>query len=52
MEAGHAPAFKVLQRRWIPEPDDPEGHPARTLVLCFDGTGDQFDDDVRRHTVL
>jgi hypothetical protein len=19
----------------------PEGHPARTLVLCFDGTGDQ-----------
>jgi uncharacterized protein (DUF2235 family) len=19
----------------------------RTLVLCFDGTGDQFDDDVR-----
>lgn len=25
----------------------PPYHPARTLVLCFDGTGDQFDDDVR-----
>ncbi|KAF9477867.1 hypothetical protein BDN70DRAFT_913930 [Pholiota conissans] len=23
----------------------PQGHPARTLVLCFDGTGDQFDSD-------
>ncbi|KJA17889.1 hypothetical protein HYPSUDRAFT_205861 [Hypholoma sublateritium FD-334 SS-4] len=23
----------------------PDGHPARTLVLCFDGTGDQFDSD-------
>ncbi|KAL1951077.1 hypothetical protein VTO73DRAFT_226 [Trametes versicolor] len=23
----------------------PPYHPARTLVLCFDGTGDQFDDD-------
>lgn len=22
------------------------GHTHRTLVLCFDGTGDQFDDDV------
>ena len=22
--------------------------PPRTLVLCFDGTGDQFDEDVRR----
>ena len=21
--------------------------PPRTLVLCFDGTGDQFDEDVR-----
>ncbi|KAJ8085202.1 hypothetical protein AAF712_003504 [Marasmius tenuissimus] len=26
----------------IPEPDE---HRHRTLVLCFDGTGDQFDDD-------
>ncbi|KAJ8085201.1 hypothetical protein PM082_003995 [Marasmius tenuissimus] len=26
----------------IPEPDE---HRRRTLVLCFDGTGDQFDDD-------
>lgn len=24
----------------------PPEHPARTLVLCFDGTGDQFDADV------
>ncbi|KAI0658451.1 hypothetical protein C8Q70DRAFT_196246 [Cubamyces menziesii] len=23
----------------------PPSHPARTLVLCFDGTGDQFDSD-------
>ncbi|KAL0563061.1 hypothetical protein V5O48_019016, partial [Marasmius crinis-equi] len=26
----------------IPGPDE---HRYRTLVLCFDGTGDQFDDD-------
>ena len=41
-------------RKWIPDPaakwSDPN-HPLqtkrpRTLVLCFDGTGDQFDDDV------
>jgi uncharacterized protein (DUF2235 family) len=25
----------------------PPTHPARTLVLCFDGTGDSFDADVR-----
>jgi len=25
----------------------PPSHDARTLVLCFDGTGDQFDADVR-----
>lgn len=25
----------------------PPSHPARTLVLCFDGTGDSFDADVR-----
>jgi hypothetical protein len=25
----------------------PPSHDARTLVLCFDGTGDQFDTDVR-----
>ncbi|KAG5644332.1 hypothetical protein DXG03_008691 [Asterophora parasitica] len=23
----------------------PPDHPHRTLILCFDGTGDQFDDD-------
>ena len=27
----------------------PPSHHARTLVLCFDGTGDQFDADVCRH---
>lgn len=26
----------------------PLAHTARTLVLCFDGTGDQFDDDVSK----
>jgi len=25
---------------------------ARTLVLCFDGTGDSFDDDVRTASIL
>ena len=28
----------------------PPSHPARTLVLCFDGTGDQFDADVSNST--
>ncbi|KAL5495495.1 hypothetical protein ACEPAI_958 [Sanghuangporus weigelae] len=28
---------------WVPDPDVPGR--ARTIVLCFDGTGDQFDDD-------
>ena len=27
----------------------PPSHDARTLVLCFDGTGDQFDTDVRTY---
>ena len=30
----------------------PPAHRARTLVLCFDGTGAQFDSDVNRITVL
>ncbi|TCD61534.1 hypothetical protein EIP91_008278 [Steccherinum ochraceum] len=29
-------------RKWIPSPDSKR---QRTLVLCFDGTGDQFDSD-------
>ncbi|KAH8120082.1 hypothetical protein DFH11DRAFT_1558243 [Phellopilus nigrolimitatus] len=34
------------KRNWVPDPDSKEeAHRARTLVLCFDGTGDQFDDD-------
>ena len=32
-------------REWIPDPQSSE-RKGRTLVLCFDGTGDSFDDDV------
>lgn len=48
------------ERAWIPEPEavwsDPK-HPEdtvrpRTLVLCFDGTGDQFDNDVSGRRVM
>ncbi len=28
----------------------PPSHHARTVVLCFDGTGDQFDGDVCAHS--
>ena len=42
------------KQKWIPDPNDSWSDPKhpeqktrpRTLVLCFDGTGDQFDDDV------
>jgi uncharacterized protein (DUF2235 family) len=37
---------KSKRRNWMPHPEDTEKHPNRTLILCFDGTGDQFDDDV------
>jgi hypothetical protein len=37
------------RRRWIPRPDDRVRHPARTLIVCHDGTGDMFDADVRVH---
>ena len=38
------PAYEH-ERRWISNPKDgPERK--RTLVLCFDGTGDSFDQDV------
>jgi hypothetical protein len=30
-------------RKWVPDPNGPR---ARTLILCFDGTGDSFDKDV------
>lgn len=30
----------------------PPFHEARTLVLCFDGTGDQFDADVRAYMLF
>jgi hypothetical protein len=39
-------AWKGKPRRWIPDLKDPVLHNNRTLVLCFDGTGDQFDSDV------
>ena len=32
-------------RKWISYPDGSE-RKARTLILCFDGTGDSFDDSV------
>ena len=37
------------QRVWIQANGEKHccGHQHRTLVLCFDGTGDQFDDSVR-----
>jgi uncharacterized Zn-finger protein len=31
-------------RVWIPDPE--ETRRAKTIVLCFDGTGDSFDEDV------
>ena len=31
-------------REWKPDPDSPDRR--RTLVVCFDGTGDSFDQDV------
>ena len=34
------------ERDWVPKPDAPGRE--RTLVLCFDGTGDSFDQDVSR----
>lgn len=39
---------------WVPDPESPiekDSRP-RTLVLCFDGTGDQFDDDVSNIVVF
>ena len=30
----------------------PKTHNNRTLVLCFDGTGDKFDADVRKPTTV
>lgn len=42
--------WQSAPRRWMPEPHTTD-HPCRTLVLLFDGTGDQFDDDVRTSPV-
>jgi len=38
------PPYEHL-REWKPDPNGLERH-GRTLVLCFDGTGDSFDEDV------
>ena len=41
-----SPKEKTLDRRSSSYPPViPPKHPSRTLVLCFDGTGDQFDAD-------
>lgn len=39
---------------WVPNPESPAERDTRprTLVLCFDGTGDQFDDDVSEKPVF
>jgi len=42
---GPTGAWKTKERLWIPNPQDREHHAHRTLVICFDGTGDRFDDD-------
>ena len=31
-----------------PGDDIPPSHKNRTLIVCFDGTGDEFDSDVSR----
>ncbi len=38
--------WKEDARTWIPT-----CHDNRTIVLCFDGTGDEFDSDVRKSTI-
>ena len=51
----HPPPFEVTDNEleqytpvWVPNPESADERDVRprTLVLCFDGTGDQFDDDV------
>lgn len=37
-------SWSEKSRIWIPSPNIKR---ARTLILCFDGTGDEFDSDVR-----
>lgn len=40
----HAPPQPEYKRADVP-PIIPPEHDARTLIVCFDGTGDQFDAD-------
>lgn len=43
-QLGSIASKNIYGHNWVPDPSD--GTPrSRTLVLCFDGTGDQFDDD-------
>ena len=38
---------------WVPHINTQKHHLLpKTLVICFDGTGDQFDDDVRSNSLL
>jgi len=41
VQFGLSGAWQAQGRRWIPDPDT-KGR-SRTLVICFDGTGDRFD---------
>ncbi|KAF4571711.1 hypothetical protein EYR40_008228 [Pleurotus pulmonarius] len=43
-KAAELPSFPTVVVEGDPSVIPPE-HPYRTLVLCFDGTGDQFDED-------
>lgn len=37
----------ISKRNWVPDPlSEREASRPRVLILCFDGTGDEFDDDV------
>ena len=42
----------IKVRNWIPDPYSPFVKRNRTLVLCFDGTGDCFDGDVSGYFVF
>ncbi|KAG6330688.1 hypothetical protein ID866_8400, partial [Astraeus odoratus] len=43
--SGYQSVSKTIRIRELKDDVIPSSHNARTLVLCFDGTGDQFDKD-------
>ncbi|KAF8167168.1 hypothetical protein B0H34DRAFT_791932 [Crassisporium funariophilum] len=45
MASPTSPSGDGSSSEYSSEPTIPPNHSHRTLVLCFDGTGDQFDDD-------